>query len=386
MLPKKEVLYIAGNIPLPTRKENRVVLELAETLSKIYNISIIYPKEYCPFPINRSGKFRYLNGIPASWQDKDTKISTFTYYRLPLRSAAFSILPLVKRAFLKRLEKNGIPDLIHSHFVLPDAYFAYMAHSAYGLPYIVSIRSSDVANFQKCRFNKKKFTETIEKAAAIVVHNKFQEEFIKKNFSKASVLIPHGIESSILKEKTLEASKKNIIITVAGSMISRKRMDWVIRAVKEYKGEKNLILNIIGDGPERAKLEEEAKGFSNIVFQGRLPRKQVCEMLNKSDIFAMPSEKETFGLVYLEAAANMNAVIALKNTGVWGVLKDGEEALFVSSYQDFSNKLCRLAEDGPLRVSLAQKSFEKVKISYTWEKIRERYDKLYQSVIKASRC
>lgn len=381
MLPKKEVLYIAGNIPLPTRKENRVVLEIAETLSNLYDISIIYPKEYCPFPINRTKKFRYLKGIPALWQDNGIKISSFTYYRLPLQSTAFSMLPLARRAFLKRLEQTGLPALIHSHFVLPDAYFGYMAHLAYGIPYIVSIRCSDVANFQKCHLNKKEFALVIEKAAAVVVHNKSQEDFIKKNFLRDYVLIPHGIDASILKEKTLVPYKKDIIITVAGSMISRKRMDWVIRAVKEYKGDRNLTLKIIGDGPERRKLKKEAKGWNNIRFYERLPRKQVCELLNESDIFAMPSEKETFGLVYLEAAANMNAVIALKDTGVWGVLKEGEEALFINDYNSFAQKLHLLADNDALRLSLAEKSFEKVKNSYTWDKVRERYDKLYRDII-----
>ena len=69
----------------------------------------------------------------------------------------------------------------------------------------------------------------------------------------------------------------------------------------------------------------------NIKFLGEINRSDVFNYLKKSSLFVLLSEKETFGLSYLEAMATMNIVIALKGDGIDGILKNEENAFLISS-------------------------------------------------------
>ena len=94
----------------------------------------------------------------------------------------------------------------------------------------------------------------------------------------------------------------------------------------------------------------------------------------------MPSTKETFGLVYLEAAATHNAIIAYHKYSINGVFESEKEALFCTGYVDFKNKLHRLIDD-PVEVKkLANNALEKVQ-HMSWDSIIKKYNDLYNSIV-----
>ncbi len=132
----------------------------------------------------------------------------------------------------------------------------------------------------------------------------------------------------------------------------------------------------------RTALEQQAGNADNIIFYGQQPHKKVGELLHESDIFALPSARETFGLVYLEAAAKMNAVIAVKDTGVWGVFKENEEMLFANDYPSFEKKLHFLIDHDKTRIALAEKAYERTKNHYTWNHITANYHAIYEKILK----
>ena len=115
-------------------------------------------------------------------------------------------------------------------------------------------------------------------------------------------------------------------------MIKRKNIDVLIKGLADFK-DKNFFLRIIGDGEERENLQKLTKQLGlekNIKFTGEIPRKEVFNYLKQSSLFVLLSENETFGLSYLEAMAAMNIVIALKNDGIDGILKNEENAFLIS--------------------------------------------------------
>ena len=399
-MDKPKVKYIAGNIPLPTRKSNKVIIDIAERLSVNYDISVIYPKEFCPFPVTLLGKFRHLKGIPKNWRYNNINIQSLEYFRLPGNTFAFSLLGLSEKKIVKIISKEK-PQLIHAHYTLPDGYLALMAYAAMGIPYIISFRKSDIKNIEKSVIDKKKYRKTLSNADSIIVHNKYQQDFLKHRYGLDSHLIPHGIEAAFIKERRL-APKKEIVISAVGSMIQSKRFDWVIKAIESYSGGKKVCLRLIGNGPESERLKslasnsmthvkDSSSGIDEytaknikIVFYGHQSHEKVGIMLEESDIFALPSAIETFGLVYMEAAATMNAVIAVRNTGVWGNFEEDKEMLYIESYKDFQKALFLLIDNDKMRIGLAKNAFRRVKDEYSWEKIIERYDLIYKKIISST--
>jgi glycosyltransferase involved in cell wall biosynthesis len=93
----------------------------------------------------------------------------------------------------------------------------------------------------------------------------------------------------------------------------------------------------------------------------------------------MPSTKETFGLVYLEAASTHNAIIAYHKYSINGVFESEKEALFCKGYINFINQLHRLIDD-PVEVKkLADSAMEKVQ-KMSWGSIIQEYNQLYESI------
>ena len=210
------------------------------------------------------------------------------------------------------------------------------------------------------------------------LYNRAQQEYIAcMGFN--SVLIPHGIESSIL---SISAQKANapIIISVVAELMRLKNINWLVRTVCEYSGQQNIQLMIAGDGVCREELQRLAGDAPNIHFLGKIKHDEVMKLLEKSHIFAMPSSPETFGLVYLEAAAKCNAVICHRNEGVDGLFEDGKEMLFCGGYDEFKAMLNRLIENPQEVKILADNGYAKAK-NYTWEVVRSRYMEIYRHVL-----
>ena len=92
-------------------------------------------------------------------------------------------------------------------------------------------------------------------------------------------------------------------------------------------------LNVIGAGPFEKEYKNLVKKLSlekNVNFLGTFNKKKVFEYMSESDIFCMPSVKETLGLVYLEAMMNGCITIGTINEGIDGIIVDGKNGFLVS--------------------------------------------------------
>ncbi|AZA10431.1 glycosyltransferase family 4 protein [Corynebacterium gerontici] len=91
-------------------------------------------------------------------------------------------------------------------------------------------------------------------------------------------------------------------------------------------------LRIVGDGPERAALERQALalGLDRVEFLGRLEREATLKVLEHADLFALPSVRESFGLVFLEAAMRGIPAVGCLGTGAEEIIRDGVSGKLVA--------------------------------------------------------
>ena len=110
------------------------------------------------------------------------------------------------------------------------------------------------------------------------------------------------------------SGKEKIIFTLARMSMSYKGYDRVLLAFKELIGEfDNLRYILGGSGEDRPRLERLIKGLNiedRVVMTGFIPDEEIPDYYNLCDIFIMPSKKEGFGIVFLEAMACGKPVIA----------------------------------------------------------------------------
>lgn len=200
-------------------------------------------------------------------------------------------------------------------------------------------------------------------------------------------IVPLGIN---LEEYQADASSEEEPhdLVVVSRLMHRKGIDLLISAMGHATQEQETIdLAIIGDGPEREKLEEmteKKKLGGNITFMGAKYGEEKINVLNSCDIFVFPSRQEGFGIVLLEAMAAGKPFI-LNDIPVLRAVAPEGGGLFVDGElpEEFGNAIVRM-------VNLSKEDYERYaecnlsKVEdYTWDKVAKRSFNVYYDVISS---
>ncbi|MCF8241112.1 MAG: glycosyltransferase family 4 protein [Melioribacteraceae bacterium] len=375
-----KILYIARNIPIPGIKENDIILRISRAVEQYgkAKIDIWFPKEFLldlPFI---KGRMKAIAKLSPSFYYDEKKIFSINYLRLlSVRLSylfMFSIWVFNKKLFRKVNEYN----LIHAHNIMPDGFIALKLKEKYKIPLVVTMRNGDLDKIHKLSINSflyRKYLQILHGADEIILHNYATEEFIKSH-NLSYLKIPHGIENVIVEKFERKNTKRIICVS---QLIRRKNVNWLIEAFKLInKSDWQLI--IVGEGYLENKLKSISQNFKNITFLGKLSRNRTLHEMKKSDIFVLPSDDETFGLVYLEAAVTSCAIIAKKFTGIYGWMKEDLEAIFISNIEELSTSLKNLIENEELRFKIAKNGHTKVTNEMIWDDQIKKYSKVYEQI------
>lgn len=122
-------------------------------------------------------------------------------------------------------------------------------------------------------------------------------------------------------------------ISTAARLIERKKVHVLIEAFAAFRREvPTARLVVIGDGPERPRLETLASqlGVGQVVeFTGALPHRAAVTRIGESHVFALPSIRESLGTVYFEAMSQGVPVVATVGEGIADFIRDPEEGFLV---------------------------------------------------------
>lgn len=157
-----------------------------------------------------------------------------------------------------------------------------------------------------------------------------------------------------------------------GRLIPLKRVDGLLKALKEVP---DLGLVVVGDGPERPRLEQLARdlGVSNrVYFAGQRSRRETLSLMAACDLFVLNSTHEGLPHVVLEAMALGLPVVATAVGGTPEVVRDGETGRLVS-LEDSSLRtaLQELVGDPSLRQRLSQAANKWVRKNFGMESMVE---------------
>lgn len=157
--------------------------------------------------------------------------------------------------------------------------------------------------------------------------------------------------------------EKPLVIFV--SRLSReKRGDWLLPVVKEIP---NVRLAIVGDGPDRGRLESLFEGTPT-VFTGYLHGEELATAFASGDIFAFTGAEETYGNVVAEAMASGLPVVAPNSGGVMDLVEPGETGLLYNSEsrEELLECVRKLATDMALSKRMGEAGKEKAS-QFAWE-------------------
>lgn len=237
------------------------------------------------------------------------------------------------------------PDLIHAHTAFFDGAVAHELSKRLGVPYVVAVRNTDVdAYYAKLWWKRPYFLDILRGAERIVfISPKYRENFLSKKvpgkwrgeMGSKSVVIPNGIRDLYLANRHRHAPTpgKPATVVYAGGFFERKGLRETILACESLRAE-GLDIRVVAIGrglPFRPKdaayaeeMEEMAASRPWVVLKDHMDAAGLMEEYRAGDIFAMPSARETFGLVYVEALSQGLPVVYARDEGFDEYRPDGE--------------------------------------------------------------
>ena len=273
--------------------------------------------------------------------------------------------------------------------VLPMGYIAYMLKKWRNLPYAVFIHGMDIT-MQNINSRKKKWRKKIlEHADYVLANSEYSKQEVRKlgiQESKIHIINPcPAAKAEIIPEKLEDikthhgfAGKK--VLLYVGRLTKRKGLDIVIKSLPEViKQIPNLVYAIIGDGPERKRLEklvDELKLRDHVIFTGAIDIKVVSYYFQLCDAFIMttrPSETgdvESWGMVYLEAGVFGKPVIASNVGGVSETVINHETGILLeeASVESVQKAIIELFSDPERMSKFGVQGQKRVNELFTWEK------------------
>lgn len=179
-------------------------------------------------------------------------------------------------------------------------------------------------------------------------------EFRLKNelrVNKKIQIIPNGIDIKAIKK--INPAKEESDVIYAGRLMDFKNVDILIKAIYLIKIQKpDIKCIIIGNGPEETKLKnlaEELNLADNIKFVGFLDQRQVYSYMKSSKIFVLPSTREGFGMVVIEANACGIPVITIdhKDNAAKDLIEEGENGYLCDlDEKEIAKRISNVFENG----------------------------------------
>jgi glycosyltransferase involved in cell wall biosynthesis len=322
--------------------------------------------------------------IPSRWKK---------YFSLPGNfglATAGSFLSASVAATVERLNHESRIDMIHAHGALPCGYAAMLLSQRLSVPYIVTVHGLDVySGRQVTRFagNRcKRVSENIyrEAKAVVCVSGKVQEQLAGQGIN--SVVVHNGVDTDLFRP--LRKSAEQSTILSVGNLIPTKGHSLLIRAFAHVaRTVPECILEIIGDGTERKKLESLANTLglpARVVFRGRQGRSQTAEAMRRCTVFVLPSRYEGFGCVYVEAMACGKPAIGCKGQGIDEIIEHGVNGFLTpaDSEADLSSLMQTLLQSPALCDCIGMAARETILEGHTLQHQAARLADVYRKCLR----
>jgi N-acetyl-alpha-D-glucosaminyl L-malate synthase BshA len=293
-------------------------------------------------------------------------------------------------------ETHGL-DLVHVHYAIPHAVCAYLARRMMlpgALPVITTLHGTDITlvgvqpSFHKItRFS-------IEQSDRVTAVSEFLRRKTVELFAVEVPIrvIPNFVDPELFHPEKgghpafpfLDPGEKTVMH--ASNFRPVKRVDIVVRTFARLAAEVPSRLVLVGDGPERWQAQELARSLGvedRVFFLGIQERMET--LLPLADLFLLPSEHESFGLVALEAMACGVPVIATSRGGTNELVEDGVSGFLVDpdDGEAMVATARRVLDDGALALRVGEAARRRAVECFSESAVVDRYEALYRELLRS---
>ena len=295
------------------------------------------------------------------------------------------------------IRANNI-DLMHVHYAIPHAYAAFMAQKmledqGFRVPIITTLHGTDITLVGNLPVYKTSVNFSINNSDYITtvsdsLKNNTLELF---DINREITVIPNFIDFSKYEnlsdpcERSVIAKRDELVITHISNFRPLKRVLDVMKIFRKLRSKLNVRLIMIGDGPDKEKALRYAKKHElkkYTVFLGN--SNEVDKILCFTDLFLLPSEKESFGLSALEAMVHKVPVVCSNAGGLSEVVENGVSGFLcpIGDVNQMANRSFEILSDQKKHAEFKNNAFDRAK-KFDIKNILPKYIDIYKKAIKS---
>ncbi|WMJ73378.1 glycosyltransferase family 4 protein [Cytophagaceae bacterium ABcell3] len=277
-------------------------------------------------------------------------------------------------AWLLELNKSIKPDLIHLnnyvHGSLPWGKPVLVAAHSCVLSWWQAVKNEDAPT--EWSTYQQKVSEGLQAADLVIAPSQNMMHCAKEYYGpfKNSKVIYNGSDIGTFRKK----SKKPIIFAMGRVWDEAKNLN----LLAEIAAELPWPVYIAGDNQDPS--NGELTNLRNVVFLGKLSKKEITKWLSEASIFVMPSRYEPFGLAMLEAGMSGCALVAGQIDSLAEIWENNAVFINNDDQQGLKECLIMLIENDSLRTSLANRA-EMHSRRYDSRQMAENYFREYQKLL-----
>ncbi|GLH65212.1 N-acetyl-alpha-D-glucosaminyl L-malate synthase BshA [Parageobacillus sp. G301] len=338
--------------------------------------------------ISSSMPFR-LNKVYGNIYYHEVGVNQYSVFQYPPYDLALAskIAEVAKRERL---------DVLHAHYAVPHAVCAVLARQMVGgkLKIVTTLHGTDITvlGYDPSLSDMIKFgieqSDVVTAVSNALVKQTYElldvQKPIQTVYNFVDERVYHKKNANHLKKEYGIDENEKVIIHVS-NFRKVKRVPDVVRAFSLIRKHLPAKLLLVGDGPEMtvvSRLVTELGLSDDVRFLGK--QDKLDELYSISDVKMLLSEKESFGLVLLEAMACGVPCIGTTIGGIPEVIEDGKTGFLceLGNVEEVANKALRILTDKHLHMYMAKQAVQTVYQKFYSEQIVEQYEDIYFSLAK----
>jgi glycosyltransferase involved in cell wall biosynthesis len=338
-----------------------------------------FPYRYAP---DRFSLWGYAQSMAA-----DERVRGGVYLLAPLVAVA------LRGSLAERLRERRY-DLVHVHWVVPNAVLVDDLVESHGLPLVVSLHGSDVFVAERLRLAGRLASRAFARADAVTACSRdLHERALRLGAPpERTRTLPYGVDTTAFGTAPRDAALRarlgaqpgELLVLAFGRLVEKKGFRYLVEAAARVPG---IRVAIAGEGDLRGELEALARQHeAPVALVGALERDAMAAALAEADIAVVPSVVDRAGNVdglpnaLLEALAAGRPVVASRVAGIPDVVTDSEQALLVPprDVDGLAQALVRLRDDPALRDRLGAAAREHVRRTLSWDAAIDSFEDAYR--------
>jgi glycogen synthase len=280
------------------------------------------------------------------------------------------------------------PDVLHVHCFGPNGIYATALASATRTPLVVTGHGETFMD-ERGAFDGRSLMawslrRGLRRATRVSACSARALADLRERFGlHGGVVTGNGVDLS--RPVTHPPRDQPPVVLAVGRVVPVKGFDLLVRAFDEggLAGRARLVIGGDGAGLPDLVADVERRGLSGAVtFAGRLNADEVAERMARASVVVVPSRREAFGIVALEAWRSGTPLVVTDRGGPVEFVHDETDALLVDPEDTaaLSRSVTRILDDPNLADRLGVAGLEAVR-EFSWDRVAERYEALVEEAV-----